>query len=300
MQVAGAAIPTTYVSPTTLTAVIPASAFLVVTTLPVTVSDPAQNQLSAAINISVTAPPVSIQFGAPTTVTPTAQPTVTLVLTNPYPVVLTGTITLTFKPTGTGQDDPSIQFAGGGRTLVFQVPSNSTMTPTIQFQTGTVAGTITLTLQLVAGGVNVTPASVQAGDSGDAAGGAGDHLGQLRAERIVGAGVGGGLLEYPAGNDGELPLHRRERCGDRQPGCPDPGGWHLLDVVRIDGVTAVRIGVHVHPVLYGERWRADRVGNRDSGQFGRNIGNDNNAVTPLPPLLRKIFIIRGLALGVSG
>jgi hypothetical protein len=161
VQVAGAAVATTFVNSTTLTAIIPASAFQMVAVLPVTVSDPSQNQLSTAINLSVTAPPVSFQFGAPPTVTPTAQPSVTLALTNPYPVVLTGTLTLTFTPSGSGQNDPSIQFAGGGRTLTFQVQPNTTTTPSVQFQTGTVAGTITLTLQLTAGGVNVTPASIQ-------------------------------------------------------------------------------------------------------------------------------------------
>jgi hypothetical protein len=161
VQVAGAAVGTTYVSSTTLTAIVPASAFQAVATLPVTVSDPAQNQLSAAINLNVTAPPVAFQFSAPATTTPTAQPTLNLALTNPYPVVLTGTITLAFAPSGSGQNDPSIQFAGGGRTLIFQVQPNTTTTPTVQFQTGTVAGTITLTLQLMAGGVNVTPATIQ-------------------------------------------------------------------------------------------------------------------------------------------
>jgi hypothetical protein len=161
VQVAGVAIPTTYVNPTTLTAVVPASSLLVVATLPVTVSDPVQNAVSTAINISVTAPPVTITFTSPGTVQPAQQPTVPLQLVNPYPVVLTGVVTLSFTPTGTGPNDPSIQFAQGGRTLTFQVQPGTTITPTIQFQSGTVAGTITLTLTLSAGGVNVTPANVQ-------------------------------------------------------------------------------------------------------------------------------------------
>ena len=57
-------------------------------------------------------------------------------------------------------DDPAIQFSTGGRTLNFTIPAGSTTTPQVGLQTGTVAGTITLTLSLVAGGVDVTPAGV--------------------------------------------------------------------------------------------------------------------------------------------
>jgi hypothetical protein len=89
------------------------------------------------------------------------QPAVTIGLTSPYPSDLQGTLTLTFAPSSSnGVDDPAIQLSTGGRTLNFTVPAGSTTTPTVAFQTGTVAGTITLTLTLTAGGVDVTPAGL--------------------------------------------------------------------------------------------------------------------------------------------
>jgi len=104
--------------------------------------------------------PVQATFTGPSTAQPAQQPNLTFALTNPYPVALSGTLTLTFTGTG-GVNDPNIQFAAGGRTYTFTVPANSTTTPTLQIQSGTVAGTITITLVLTAGGQNVTPASVQ-------------------------------------------------------------------------------------------------------------------------------------------
>ena len=152
---------TTYVSATTLTAVISSGSFQTVQTIQVLVADPNESQTSNTLTIKVSAPVVPIVFSAPGTATPAAQPAATLQLANPYPVVLTGTVTLTFTPLAGQQDDPNIQFASGGRTKTFQIPANSTATPSIQFQAGTVAGAIGLTLDLTAGGVDVTPATVQ-------------------------------------------------------------------------------------------------------------------------------------------
>jgi hypothetical protein len=57
-----------------------------------------------------------------------------------------------------GADDPSIQFASGGRTAQVAIPAGDTTGVTsVGVQTGTVAGTITITAQLFAGTVNVTP-----------------------------------------------------------------------------------------------------------------------------------------------
>jgi hypothetical protein len=78
-----------------------------------------------------------------------------------YPTAITGTITLTFAP-ASGPDDPNVQFTTGGRTVTFQIPAGSTLglfgtggAPGLQ--TGTVAGTITLTWDLMAAGVDITP-----------------------------------------------------------------------------------------------------------------------------------------------
>ena len=53
-----------------------------------------------------------------------------------------------------------MQFATGGRTIAFSIPANSTATPAVQLQTGTIAGAVTVTLAVTSDGVNVTPANV--------------------------------------------------------------------------------------------------------------------------------------------
>ncbi len=161
IQVNGSSLPTTFVNSTTLTAVLPASTLQSVKTLPVTVVEPAEAQTSTAMNLPVVAPPVNFAFSAPATSVSADQPKLNLTLVNPYPVDLTGVLTLTFTPAAGSVDDPAIQFSTGGRTATFVVPANSTVTPNIALQTGTVLGQIQISLALTAGGTVVTPASVQ-------------------------------------------------------------------------------------------------------------------------------------------
>jgi hypothetical protein len=159
VSINGAATATTYISPTSLSVVIPAANLLTVQTLKLTVNDPTQSQTSAAASFAVVSPAAQATFTGPTTVQPAQQPTLNFALTTAYPVPITGTVTLTFAGNG-GVDDPSIQFSTGGRTQTFTIPANSTTTPTIQLQSGTDAGAITVTLTLIAGGQVITPASV--------------------------------------------------------------------------------------------------------------------------------------------
>ena len=158
VSINGAAVATTYISPTSLSVVIPAANLLTAQTLKLTVNDPTQGQTSTAASFAVVAPAAQATFTGPTTVQPAQQPTLNFTLTA-YPVPITGTVTLTFAGNG-GVDDPSIQFSTGGRTQTFTIPANSTTTPTIQLQSGTDAGTITVTLTLSAAGQVITPASV--------------------------------------------------------------------------------------------------------------------------------------------
>jgi hypothetical protein len=71
---------------------------------------------------------------------------------------------LTFAPDAPSPDGQEVVFTTGGRTVSFTVPANTTQvvfsgaTPAVQ--TGTVSGTITLTLKLTAAGIDVTPSSV--------------------------------------------------------------------------------------------------------------------------------------------
>jgi Bacterial Ig-like domain (group 3) len=161
VQINGAAIQTTLINPTTLSAVIPASNFLMVQTLQVAVVDPTQMLTSSALPLTVTAPPVNVMFTGPSTTPSSQQPNLTFQLTNPYRVPLNGIFTLTFAPISGGVDDPAIQFATGGRTQSFTIAANSTATPPVQLQSGTVAGVITIALALNAGGANVTPSTLQ-------------------------------------------------------------------------------------------------------------------------------------------
>ncbi len=110
--------------------------------------------LTETINIA----PPDVVFSGPPSAPPGQQPTLTFTLVNPYPAPLSGTFTLAFTSSVTGRaDDPSLQFAGGGRTLAFTIPALSTATPQVLLQSGTLSGTITITLALTTGGTNVTP-----------------------------------------------------------------------------------------------------------------------------------------------
>jgi hypothetical protein len=101
----------------------------------------------------------------PATPQPAQQPQLALTLAAPYPLPITGTLTLTFL-SSVFTDDPAIQFAAGGRTVGFSIPANSTQavfhgSPSMPLQTGTTAGTIVVTPAFgLAGGFNLTPPSV--------------------------------------------------------------------------------------------------------------------------------------------
>ena len=158
VQVNGTAVATTYVNPTTLTALVPATYLAQAGTLAVRVLDPAISALSAALNVMVIPTNPSITLSGPPVTSPGSQPTVTLTIVNPYPLPLTASFSLSFVSSGASPvDDPAIQFAAGGRTLTIVVPANSTVVPPIQLQAGTDAGTITIPLVLTTGGINVTP-----------------------------------------------------------------------------------------------------------------------------------------------
>ena len=96
---------------------------------------------------------------------PRSQPKVSLTLAAPYPVAISGVLTLTVS--GDLPADPAVQFASGGRTVGFVIPANSTgavfgtSSTQIGFQTGTVASTITLTPSFATqvGGIDLTPSS---------------------------------------------------------------------------------------------------------------------------------------------
>lgn len=109
--------------------------------------------------------------GVSDTVSPADQPKVGVALSAAESVAISGQLVLTFSPDADNpsgesdiKDDPSIQFSSGGRTIDFSVPvgNANAVFPNnasdVAFQTGTVAGTINLSIvNLQTGGADVTP-----------------------------------------------------------------------------------------------------------------------------------------------
>jgi len=92
------------------------------------------------------------------------QPAIGLTIARAYPLAVSGTLTLAFN-SDVFASDPAVQFATGGRTVNFTIPANSTRAifvnnaNQIRVQTGSVAGTVTLTpaVSTADGGINLTP-----------------------------------------------------------------------------------------------------------------------------------------------
>jgi hypothetical protein len=94
------------------------------------------------------------------------QPAFSVSLAASYPVQLTGQIVMTFTADPVvAIDDPTVQFATGGRTVSFTIPAGTRTgvfsTAQMALQTGTVAGTITLSLSLQSAGGEVTATVTQ-------------------------------------------------------------------------------------------------------------------------------------------
>jgi large repetitive protein len=123
------------------------------------VNDQSGNTATQAYQLTVVLPaPAPTITGVTATEPPAQQPTASVQLANPYPLDLNVTITLTFASAVGSVDDPAIVFSNGKRTAQITIPAGTTVSPNVTFSTGTVAGTITLTLSFQAGGQNVTPA----------------------------------------------------------------------------------------------------------------------------------------------
>jgi hypothetical protein len=125
----------------------------------VTVKDNAGTTATRSLQVIIglpAAPPVTLS-GVINTGTPAVPQNVQVVLGNPYPLDVAVTLTLTFTP-DTGADDPTVVFSTGGRTARFIIPAGTTLAPSnVGVQTGTVSGAITITGQLAAGAIDITP-----------------------------------------------------------------------------------------------------------------------------------------------
>ena len=117
------------------------------------VTDSAHISVSSNFTIVVglpAAPLVSIS-GLPATLQPLQQATLGISLASPYPADITGTVSLSFKPSGSnGVDDPSVQFSSGGRSATFTIPANATQATfggsQLAIQAGSVMGTVSLAI----------------------------------------------------------------------------------------------------------------------------------------------------------
>jgi hypothetical protein len=112
----------------------------------VQVTDSTNATASATFPLTV----ISASFsGLSSTADAAQQLTGTLALGAKYQQEITGQITLAFQPDASlasPADDPAIQFSTGGLTKSFTIPAGSTAPVPFSLQTGTVAGTITLTV----------------------------------------------------------------------------------------------------------------------------------------------------------
>lgn len=160
-QLNGAALATTYISPTSLQAVIPASFFSTVQNGSITVATVGEPP-SSAVQFSVFAPASQATLTGPSFAAPGTQPSAQFQLSKPYPIAVTANFTLSVQPASSGGlTDPAVQFAGGGTTYTVTVPANSTAPVPVPLQTGTLAATITISATLQAGGTGITPSTLQ-------------------------------------------------------------------------------------------------------------------------------------------
>ncbi len=105
-------------------------------------------------------PPSTVTI-RPAEVPPGQQQTVTIDVANPLPAAVDGVVRLTFVAEDGGPADPAMGLnTPDRRTATFRLTAGQTQAvfpSTLMLQSGTVAGTITLTVSLTANGVNVTP-----------------------------------------------------------------------------------------------------------------------------------------------
>lgn len=109
------------------------------------------------MNVALPPPPPVTFSGLPQTGTPAQQYALQVSIGTTYPAPITGQAILSFSP-DTGPADRTIQFSSGGTTANFTIPLGSTTADVpLAIQTGTVAGTMSVSLRLQAGGIDITP-----------------------------------------------------------------------------------------------------------------------------------------------
>jgi hypothetical protein len=128
-------------------------------TVTVTDANATKQTATATLNLVAALPPAppSNLNGLPANGNPASQLSAPVTFGAAYPVDVTVNLTMTFAPVS-GPDDPNVQFANGGRLATLTVNAGSTTSGSnVSVQTGTVAGVITITEHLIAGGTDITP-----------------------------------------------------------------------------------------------------------------------------------------------
>jgi len=130
-------------------------------TLEVTDAARSAATLQTSLTVAVPGPPSVLLSGIPETLDPASQPRINLSLSSAFPAPITGTLTATFESNAAvPAEDPALVFTSGSRTIQFNIPANSTQAELpagLAIQSGTVAGTVRLTVRLRSGEQDVTP-----------------------------------------------------------------------------------------------------------------------------------------------
>jgi hypothetical protein len=123
------------------------------------------DQLTFNLSLSGQPPPAMPPYSL-TTDSPSAGPmqqvAAGLTLSAPYKLPIKGVLTLNFASDAFAAD-PAVQFASGGRTVNFEIPADTTAaifpgnSTLVRFQTGTVAGAISLSATFSYEGTSLTP-----------------------------------------------------------------------------------------------------------------------------------------------
>ena len=89
------------------------------------------------------------------------QPLLDVTLSDPYPVAITGRLTLAFVPASGMPDDPAVQFSTGGRSAAFTIPANATHATftgaQLAVQSGSVTGSIKFSVESLQAGNTALP-----------------------------------------------------------------------------------------------------------------------------------------------
>jgi hypothetical protein len=127
----------------------------------VRVTDSARSSITDLFRLAVNLPALpQLQLtGLDPVIDAASQPHLEFSLSSPYLVDLSGQLTLSFAP-DSGPGDPSIQFSTGGRTVAFRIAAGETraqLPAELALQTGTVAGTLGITVQMRVAGADIIP-----------------------------------------------------------------------------------------------------------------------------------------------